>query len=244
MKASDLFIRCLEEEGVEYMFGVPGEENADIMISLLDSSIRFIVCRHEQAAAFMCDAYGRLTGKPTCCLGTLGPGATNLITGVADANMDRAPCVVLTGQAATTRLHKESHQAMDLVELFSPAVKWGASVQHPDSIPEIVRKAFRLACTDKFGATHIDLPENIAHMETVPAERPQPERDRAGGRRHPASAVPRHPDRERHPAQPGQRRAARFGAAERDPGGQHVHGQGRLSRVRPAQRVHRRVERA
>ncbi|MHC4490890.1 MAG: acetolactate synthase large subunit [Planctomycetota bacterium] len=167
MKASDLFVHCLEEEGVEYMFGVPGEENADIMISLLDSSIRFIVCRHEQAAAFMCDAYGRLTGKPTCCLGTLGPGATNLITGVADANMDRAPCVVLTGQAATTRLHKESHQAMDLVELFAPAVKWGTSVQHPDSIPEIVRKAFRLACTDKFGATHIDLPENIAHMETL-----------------------------------------------------------------------------
>jgi len=167
MKASDLFVRCLEEEGVEYMFGVPGEENADIMISLLDSSIRFIVCRHEQAAAFMCDAYGRLTGKPACCLGTLGPGATNLITGVADANMDRAPCVVLTGQAATTRLHKESHQAMDLVELFAPAVKWGAAVQHPDSIPEIVRKAFRLACADKFGATHIDLPENIAHMETL-----------------------------------------------------------------------------
>ncbi len=167
MKASDLFVRCLEEEGVEYMFGVPGEENADIMMSLLDSSIRFIVCRHEQAAAFMCDAYGRLTGKPACCLGTLGPGATNLITGVADANMDRAPCVVLTGQAATTRLHKESHQAMDLVELFAPAVKWGAAVQHPDSIPEIVRKAVRLACTDKFGATHIDLPENIAHMETL-----------------------------------------------------------------------------
>ncbi|MHC4817174.1 MAG: acetolactate synthase large subunit [Planctomycetota bacterium] len=167
MKASDLFVRCLEEEGVEYIFGVPGEENADVMISLLDSSIRFIVCRHEQAAAFMCDAYGRLTGTPTCCLGTLGPGATNLLTGVADANMDRAPCVVLTGQAATTRLHKESHQAMDLVELFAPVVKWGAVVQHPDSIPEIVRKAFRLACTDKFGATHIDLPENIAHMETL-----------------------------------------------------------------------------
>ncbi|MHC4548286.1 MAG: acetolactate synthase large subunit [Planctomycetota bacterium] len=167
MKASDLFVRCLENEGVEYMFGVPGEENADLMISLLDSSIRFIVCRHEQAAAFMCDAYGRLTGKPACCLGTLGPGATNLITGVADANMDRAPCVVITGQAATTRVHKESHQAMDLVALFEPAVKWGTSVRHPDSIPEIVRKAFRLATTDKFGATHIDLPENIAHMETL-----------------------------------------------------------------------------
>ncbi len=167
MKASDLFVRCLEAEGVEYILGVPGEENADLMISLLDSSIRFIVCRHEQGAAFMADAYGRLTGKVACCLGTLGPGATNLLTGVADANMDRAPLVVITGQAATTRVHKESHQAMDLVALFKPCVKWGISVQHPDSIPEIVRKAFRLATADKFGACHIDLPENIAHMETL-----------------------------------------------------------------------------
>ncbi|MFB3067298.1 MAG: thiamine pyrophosphate-binding protein, partial [Planctomycetota bacterium] len=107
MKASDLFVRCLENEGVEYIFGVPGEENADLMISLLDSSIRFVVCRHEQGAAFMADVYGRLTGRVACCLGTLGPGATNLITGVASANMDRSPLVVITGQAATTRMHKE-----------------------------------------------------------------------------------------------------------------------------------------
>ena len=124
MKASDLFVRCLEAEGVEYIFGVPGEENADVMISLLDSSIRFVVCRHEQAAAFMADAYGRLTGKAAVCLGTLGPGATNLLTGVADANMDRAPLVVVTGQAATTRLHKESHQVTDLVGIFEDSVKW------------------------------------------------------------------------------------------------------------------------
>ncbi|MHC4392462.1 MAG: thiamine pyrophosphate-binding protein, partial [Planctomycetota bacterium] len=167
MKASDLFIRCLEAEGVEYIFGVPGEENADIMMSLLDSTIKFIVCRHEQGAAFMADGYGRLTGRPACCLGTLGPGATNLLTGVGDANMDRAPLIVLTGQAATTRIHKESHQAMDLVGLFEPCVKWGISVQHPDSIPEIIRKAFRIATTPKFGACHIDLPENIAKMETL-----------------------------------------------------------------------------
>jgi len=175
MKASDLFIRCLENEGVEYIFGVPGEENADIMISLLDSKIRFVVTRHEQGAAFMADAYGRLTGRPAVCLGTLGPGATNLLTGVANADMDRSPLVVLTGQAATTRIHKESHQAMDLVALFSPGVKWGAQVQHPDAIPEIVRKAFRLATTPKFGACHIDLPENIAHMETLAQPiRPEP----------------------------------------------------------------------
>ena len=182
MKASDLLVRCLEEEGVEYIFGVPGEENADVMISLLDSSIRFVVCRHEQAAAFMADAYGRLTGKAAVCLGTLGPGATNLLTGVGDANMDRAPLVVLTGQAATTRLHKESHQVTDLVRIFQPCVKWGASVQHPDAIPEIVRKAFRVATTDKYGACHIDLPENVAHMETLarpiapePVPRPSPD---------------------------------------------------------------------
>ena len=167
MKASDLFVRCLENEGLEYIFGVPGEEIADFMISLIGSKVRFVVCRHEQAAAFMADAYGRLTGKPAACLGTLGPGATNLITGVADANMDRAPIIVLTGQAATTRIHKESHQAMDLVAIFAPVVKWGTSVAHPDAIPEIVRKAFRLATTDKFGACHIDLPENIAKMQTL-----------------------------------------------------------------------------
>ncbi len=174
MKASDLFVRCLENEGCEYIFGVPGEENADVMISLLDSKVRFVVCRHEQAAAFMADVYGRLTGKASCCLGTLGPGATNLLTGVGDANMDRAPCIVLTGQAATTRLHKESHQAMDLVALFKPTVKWGASVLSADSIPEIVRKAFQLATTDKYGATHIDLPEDVAKHPTL--ARPIPPR--------------------------------------------------------------------
>src|SRR6056297_126796 len=92
MKASDLFVKCLEAEGIDYIFGVPGEENADFMISLEESdSINFILTRHEQGAAFMADAYGRLTGEPAGCLGTLGPGATNLITGVADSNMDRAP---------------------------------------------------------------------------------------------------------------------------------------------------------
>ena len=167
MKASDLFLRCLENEGIEFIFGVPGEENADIMISLLDAKVRFIVVRHEQAAAFMADVYGRLTGKVSCCLGTLGPGATNLITGVGDANMDRAPCLVLTGQAATTRMHKESHQAMDLVALFRPTVKWGTSVMHADSIPEIIRKAVRVATTDKYGATHVDLPEDVAKQPTL-----------------------------------------------------------------------------
>jgi len=165
VKASDLFLRCLEAEGVEYMFGVPGEENADVMISLLDSPIRFIICRHEQGAAFMADLYGRLTGKPGVCLGTLGPGATNLVTGVANANMDHSPVVTITGQGATTRLHKESHQAMDVVQMFTPITKWAASIRDETTIPEVVRKAFKLAAAEKPGAAHIELPEDIAKAE-------------------------------------------------------------------------------
>ena len=166
MKASDLFVKCLENEGVEYIFGLPGEENADFVMSLKKSSIRFILCRHEQAAAFMADVYGRLTGKAGVCLGTLGPGATNLVTGVADGNMDRAPMVVLTGQADTKRMHKESHQAMDVVAMFRPLTKWARQIIHPDNIPEVVRKAFKLAEIEKPGACHIELPEDIAKQDT------------------------------------------------------------------------------
>lgn len=173
MKASDLLVQCLEEEGIEYIFGVPGEENADFMISLeASSSIRFILTRHEQGAAFMAEIYGRLTGNPAGCLGTLGPGATNLITGVADSNMDRAPMLVLTGQAASTRLHKESHQVMDVVEMFTPVTKWATTIWHPENIPEIVRKAVRLARTEKPGAVHIELPEDIAKLNTGKAPLP------------------------------------------------------------------------
>jgi len=167
MKASDLLVRCLENEGIEYIFGVPGEENADFMLSLESSnSIRFVLTRHEQGAAFMAEAYGRLTGQPAGCLGTLGPGATNLITGVADANMDRAPILVFTGQGATTRLHKESHQIMNVVDMFDPVTKWAASVVHPDTIPEMVRKAVRVARTEKPGAVHLELPEDVAKRDT------------------------------------------------------------------------------
>jgi acetolactate synthase-1/2/3 large subunit len=162
MKASDLLVRCLEKEGITHIFGVPGEENADFMMSLRMSSIRFVLTRHEQGAAFMAEVYGRLTGNPAVCLGTLGPGATNLITGVADANMDRAPMIVITGQGATNRQHKESHQIMNVVEMYRPVTKWAVSILHPDSIPEIVRKAVRLSRTDKPGAVHIELPEDVA----------------------------------------------------------------------------------
>ncbi len=167
MKASDLLVKCLEEEGIEYIFGVPGEENADFMISLEQSKkIRFILTRHEQGAAFMAEIYGRLTGNPAGALGTLGPGATNLITGVADSNMDRAPMLVLTGQGSTDRLHKESHQIMDVVSMFRPVTKWATTILNPDTIPEIVRKAVRLARTEKPGAVHIELPEDIAAEQT------------------------------------------------------------------------------
>ncbi len=172
MKASDLFVRCLEAEGVRHIFGVPGEENADVMISLLDSKIAFVLCRHEQAAAFMADVYGRLTGKAGVCLATLGPGATNLVTGIADANMDRAPVVALIGQAGTNRLHKESHQNMDSIAMYRPITKWTQTVAHPSSIPEIVRKAFKLAEAEKPGACLIELPEDLAEEQVK--GRPKP----------------------------------------------------------------------
>ena len=165
MKASDLFVKCLEEEGVERIFGVPGEENADLMISLMDSKIEFVLCRHEQAAAFMADAYGRLTGKAGVCLATLGPGATNLVTGLADANMDRAPTVAIIGQGSTRRLHKESHQNMDALAMLKPISKWANSILVPENIPEVVRKAFKLAESEKPGVTVIELPENIAKRD-------------------------------------------------------------------------------
>ena len=167
MKASDLFVKCLEEEGIEYIFGVRGEENADFVMSLQNSTrITFVLTRHEQGAAFMAEAYGRLTGNPAGCLGTLGPGATNLITGVADSNMDRAPMLVLTGQGSTERLHKESHQIMDVVAMFRPVTKWATTILHPNTIPEIVRKAVRIARTEKPGAVHVELPEDIAKLDT------------------------------------------------------------------------------
>lgn len=167
MKASDLFINCLEEEGIEIIFGVPGEENADFVRSLSKSKkIRFILTRHEQGAAFMAEVYGRLTGTPAGCLGTLGPGATNLVTGVADANMDRAPIIAITGQGGTYRLHKESHQIMDVVGMFKPITKWATTIYNADTIPEIVRKAARIAQSEKPGAVHIELPEDVAKHET------------------------------------------------------------------------------
>jgi acetolactate synthase I/II/III large subunit len=167
MKASDLFLKCLEAEGIQRIFGVPGEENADFMMSQEASNIEFVLCRHEQGAAFMAEAHGRLTGEVGVCLGTLGPGASNLITGVADANMDRAPMLVITGQAHSRRQHKESHQAMDVVSMFRPVTKWATAINNADTIPEIVRKAVKLATTEKPGACHIELAEDVAEAHTT-----------------------------------------------------------------------------
>ena len=183
MKASDLIVQCLENEGVRHVFGLPGEEILDILDSLLGSAITFVPTRHEQGAAFMADAYGRLTGRAGVCLSTLGPGATNLATGVADANLDRAPLVALTGQAGRDRIHKESHQRVDIVEHFRPLTKWNTRVEMASVIPEVIRKAFKLAESEKPGACHIEVPEDVAGeatdgvpLSTERARRPSPDR--------------------------------------------------------------------
>jgi acetolactate synthase-1/2/3 large subunit len=166
MKASDLFVRCLESEHVDFIFGLPGEENADMMMSLLSSRIKFILTRHEQSAAFMADVYGRLTDKVGVCLATLGPGATNLTTGIANANMDRSRVLAITGQTNVNSLHKESHQNMDVITMFKPITKWNWSVRNADSIPEVIRRSFKISLEEKVGATHIELPQDIAKMDS------------------------------------------------------------------------------
>ncbi|MBN1213191.1 MAG: acetolactate synthase large subunit [candidate division Zixibacteria bacterium] len=164
MKVSDLVIKCLETEGVRYVFGLPGEENEDLLFSLQNSEIKFIPTRHELGAAFMADVYGRLTGRAGVCLATLGPGATNLMTGIADAHLDKAPLVAITGQASSDRVHLESHQNIDVVNMFKPITKWNTSVHNPQIVTEVIRKAFKLAEIEKPGATHFELPEDIAKM--------------------------------------------------------------------------------
>jgi len=175
MKVSDLVIKCLETEGVQYVFGLPGEENEDLLFSLKNSKIKFIPTRHELGAAFMADVYGRLTGKAGVCLATLGPGATNLMTGIADAQLDKAPLVAITGQASSDRVHLESHQNIDVVNMFKPITKWNTSIHNPQIVTEVIRKAFKLAEMEKPGATHFELPEDIAKMNCdltpIPAKR-------------------------------------------------------------------------
>ena len=179
---AEVLVKCLENEGVKYVFGIPGEENLDMMNALEKSDIRVIVVRHEQGAAFMADMYGRLTGKAGVCFSTLGPGATNLITGTADANSDGAPLIAITGQVGTERMHLTSHQYLDLVELFAPITKRSKQIVNPNSVNEIVRIAFKYAESEKPGACHVDLPTNVAKLPVSSgiAAQPlkKPERDK------------------------------------------------------------------
>ncbi len=165
MNACELLVWCLENEGVRYVFGVPGEENEDLLFALDGSSIEFVPTRHEQGAAFIANVWGRLTGRAGVCLSTLGPGATNLMTGVADANLDKAPLVAISGQGDLERLHNESHQLIDVVSMLKPVTKWNTSISTPQIIPEVVRKAFKVAELEKTGATHLQLPEDVAAMQ-------------------------------------------------------------------------------
>jgi len=172
MKVSDLLVACLEREGVEHVFGLPGEEMEDLLFSLRDSDVTFVPTRHEQGAAFMADVHGRLTGEAGVCLATLGPGATNLLTGVADAHLDKSPVVAITAQGSLERLHQESHQAIDVLGMFKPVTKWNTQLDSPEIIHESVRKAFKVAEYEKPGATHLELPEDVAAEETEMAPLP------------------------------------------------------------------------
>lgn len=169
---ADLLVECLEEEGVHYILGIPGEENLAIMEALKRSKIEFITVRHEQGAAFMADVYGRLTGKAGVCMATLGPGATNLITGVADADCDGAPLVAISGQVGTDKMHITAHQYLDLRSMFEPITRRAYTVVRPDTMAEITRLAFKYAEREKPGATFIDLPVNISKMPVGDDERP------------------------------------------------------------------------
>lgn len=185
MKATDLLVQCLENEGVEYVFGIMGKETLDLIDSLSKSKqIQYVNVRHEQAAAFMADVYGRLTKKVGVCLATLGPGATNLLTGIACATLDHSPVVAITGQAGFERQHQESHQYLDIVKIFEPATKWSVQIKDSQTIAKIIRQAFRVAQMENPGAVLIELPENLApqmiptkplQVTPIPKSRPTPQ---------------------------------------------------------------------
>jgi acetolactate synthase-1/2/3 large subunit len=166
MKASDLFVKQLEEEGVEYIFGLPGEENLDFLESLRTSKIKVLITRHEQTAAFMAATYGRLTGKAGVCFSTLGPGATNLVTGVAQAQLIGAPLISISGQKAIRSNWQARFQLIDVVNLMRPVTKDSLSIVDPSTIPTVLRNAFKLAQAERPGAVHIELPEDVAESRT------------------------------------------------------------------------------
>lgn len=173
MKASDLFVKCLEEEGVEYVFAVPGEENLHLLESLRTSAIKVIVNRHEQGSAFMAATYGRLTGRPGVCLATLGPGATNLVTGIAFAQLGGMPLVAITGQKGIRENGQAGFQVVDVVRMMEPITKRSVQVRNPQAIPKEVRESFKEATAERRGSCHIELPEDIAAEDVADAYRPQ-----------------------------------------------------------------------
>jgi acetolactate synthase I/II/III large subunit len=166
MKASDLFVKALEAENVEYVFGIPGEENLDLLESLRTSSIKLILTRHEQGAGFMGATYGRLTGKPGVCLATLGPGATNFVTAAAYAQLGAMPMMMITGQKPVKHSKQGHFQIVDIVDMMKPLTKYTKQIVSADNIPARVRESFRRATEERPGATHLELPEDIAHDET------------------------------------------------------------------------------
>lgn len=165
-------VKCLENEGVEYIFGIPGEENIRLVDATVNSKIRFILVRHEQGASFMADIYGRLTGKAGVCAATLGPGAINLIMGVTDAQTNSSPLVAISAQVGINRIYKESHQLVDLVQLFKPITKWADIVLTPAAVPEMVRKAFAVAQGERPGSTYLAIPEDVEAMPQAKINKP------------------------------------------------------------------------
>jgi acetolactate synthase-1/2/3 large subunit len=166
---AELIVECLENEGVTHVFGIPGEENIRFVDALSRSSIEYVLTRHEQGASFMAEVYGRLTGRAGVCSATLGPGAINLLLGVADATTNSTPLIALSAQVGMGRSYKESHQGVDLVSMFAPATKWSALVATPSAVPEMVRKAFKLAQTERPGAVYLAVPEDVEEA-AAPAE--------------------------------------------------------------------------
>jgi acetolactate synthase-1/2/3 large subunit len=158
---AQLIVECLENEGVTHVFGIPGEENIRFVDALSASSIEYVLTRHEQGASFMAEVYGRLTGKAGVWSATLGPGAINLLLGVADATTNSTPVVALSAQVGMNRSYKESHQSVDLVSMFEPVTKWAALIATPGAVPEMVRKAFKLAQTERPGAVYLAVPEDV-----------------------------------------------------------------------------------
>jgi acetolactate synthase-1/2/3 large subunit len=164
---AELIVECLENEGVTHVFGIPGEENIRLVDALSRSSIKYVLTRHEQGASFMAEVYGRLTGRAGVCSATLGPGAINLLLGVADATTNSTPVLALSAQVGMGRSYKESHQGVDLVSMFAPVTKWSALVASPFAVPEMVRKAFKLAQTERPGAVYLAVPEDV-EADTYP----------------------------------------------------------------------------